>query len=213
MKKTLRLLLALIFGFVASVNAQESNSDKIKFGLKIGTNLTTLGTFNMNGTKYDYNYKPGFTFGIFSEIPLRGKFRFVPEVNYSQKGADVEGEDSGITAKLEQRLTYIDVPFSVSYSVIPNLSVFAGPQVSFIVEQKTVTTTDFFGVPVVDTNTDTDKIAKAIPGGVAGLNYQLSNLNLSGRYMMDLKKGSKDKDPRFAEVRNSGFALTIGYKF
>ncbi|HET8829063.1 MAG TPA: porin family protein [Pelobium sp.] len=214
MKKPLSIIAALSIAFVTSVNAQKPDAHKIKVGLKIGANLTTLGVFKLDGNEYDYNYKPGFTAGVFSEIPLGGKFKLIPEINYSQKGADVEGEANGIKATLEQRLNYMDVPLSLSYHIVNNLSVFGGPQVSFILNQTTKNTTYFPGVTVVNQNKDTDKIAKAIPGGVIGLYYQLPpNLNLSARYMTDLMKGSKDKDPRFTEVRNSGFSLTIGYNF
>lgn len=211
--KNLLLIFGLILGFLTNTIAQELNQDKTKFGVKIGSNLTTLGVLNLNGKKYDYAYKLGFTAGVFSEIPLMNKLKLIPELNYSQKGGDAKADTSGFPLNIEQRLIYIDVPIALSYTVTPNLSVFAGPQVSFIYSQKTTNTTQIFGVPVVETNTDTKKIAKAIPGAVIGMSLNLSNINLSGRYMSDLSKGSKDKDPRFTDVRNSGFALTVGYKF
>ncbi len=213
MKKNLLVVFALILGFVTSVSAQDSNPDKVKFGLKIGTNLTTLGVFNFDGEKYDYTYKPGFTAGAFSEIPLKGKFKLLAEINYSQKGGDVEGGEGVFKMKLEQRLIYIDVPIAISYQALPNINIFLGPQVSFIQSQSSKTTRYLPGVTSVDTETSTDKVANAIPGGIIGLSFQLSNINLSGRYMTDLSKGSKDNDPMFAEVKNSGFALTVGYTF
>lgn len=195
---------------VTKVNAQNSAAPKMIFGVKAGANLTTLGTFTIFDKKYGYNYKPGIVAGIFSEIPLMPKLKLVPEVNYSQKGGDVEANVSGLIVNVKQRLNFLDIPVVISYEVLPNFSVFAGPQAAFILSQESET---FYSGVSNAKNTDTDKIAKPIISAVGGLNYQFGqHIVFNGRYMMDVKKGSKDKDPMFEDVRNSGFSLTIGYK-
>jgi len=213
MKKNL-MFLALSLGLVASVNAQEVNTmanDHIKFGIKVGGNLTTLGTLRVGGEDYDYNYKPGFTAGIFSEFPLGGNFKFVPEVNFSQKGGDVEGTVAGTTGKMEQRVNYLDIPVAFSYEAVPNFSIFAGPQVSFFLNQKTKT---YVNGEKTDESTDTDDIAKTLAGGMLGLGYSFTpNLNISGRYMMDFQKASSNDDDTLDKVKNNGFSLSLGYKF
>ncbi|WP_017257984.1 porin family protein [Pedobacter arcticus] len=211
MKKTLIMLFAVSLGFGASVNAQEAKTDKIKFGIKAGANLTTLGKIGSGANEYKYDYQPGFTAGIFTEIPLGGQFKFVPEVNYSQKGAKVEGTVSGVTGKLETKIDYLDVPIAFSYEAAPRFNVFAGPQVSFLLSQKT----EFYsnGEKLNET-TDTKDFAKTIAGGVVGLGYDFTqNLNVTGRYMRDFQKGTTNDDENFGKAKNSGFALTLGYKF
>ncbi len=212
MKKTLIMLFAVSLGFAASVNAQEVKTDKIKFGIKAGGNLMTLGKLKVGNEDYKYNYQPGFTAGLFSEIPLGGKLKFIPEINYSQKGADVEGTAPVIgKVKLETRIDYLDIPIAFGYEVAPKFNVFAGPQVSFLLSQKTKS---YANGTKMDETTDTKDFVKAIAGGVVGLAYDFTqNINMSGRYMTDFQKGANKDDPNFDKTKNSGFALTLGYKF
>ncbi len=210
MKKNLIILVAISLGFVANVNAQNTGTDKIKIGIKAGGNLMTLGKITYFGQEFDSSYKPGFTAGIFSEIPLGAKFMLVPEVNYSQKGADVEGSISGFKGKVETRINYLDVPIAVSYRIAPNFAIFAGPQVSFLLNQKT--TTYLEGDKQGD-NTDTKDFEKTIAGALIGLGYNFTpNINVTGRYMRDFQKGSNDKS-LYGEAKNSGLSLTVGYSF
>lgn len=213
MKKNLIMMLAVGLGFTVSVNAQQT--DKIKFGVNAGANLTTLGTIAVNdGTTtkdYKFNHKPGITAGVFAEIPLGGSLKFVPEVNYSEKGADVEGKFLGMNTKLEQKLTYIDVPVAFAYEATPGLNIFAGPQVAFLMSQQSKTYVDGN-----ETGSETSKkdYNKAIAGGLIGLGYDFTpNVHIKARYMRDFQKGSSNDDPNLDKVKNSGYALTLGYKF
>ena len=212
MKKTLIILFAVSLGLAASVNAQTVKKDKIKFGFKAGGNLMTLGKLGIGANEYKFNYQPGLTAGVFSKIPLGGTFSFIPEINYSQKGADVEGTVSGTTGRFETRISYIDVPILFSYAASPKFSVFAGPQVSFFLNQKTKT---YVNNAKTDENTDSKEFEKTIAGAVVGLGYDITpNIDIKGRYMMDFQKGAKN-NPLFNydKTKNSGFSLTLGYSF
>ncbi|HEX7365602.1 MAG TPA: porin family protein [Pelobium sp.] len=209
----LNFKVLLFIGLMLTVELAKAQSNKVQqvsFGVKVGANLTTLGTFTIFDKKYDYDYKTGLVAGLFSEISLLPKLNLVAEANYSEKGANVEANISGFIVNVKQRLNFLDIPIAVSYEALPKFSVFAGPQAAFILSQRSET---FYNGVSNAKNTDTDKIAKPIISAIAGLNYQYKrHLIFNGRYMFDVKKGAKDKDPMFEDVRNSGFSLTVGYK-
>ncbi|OAQ39054.1 hypothetical protein A5893_10270 [Pedobacter psychrophilus] len=213
MKKKFIMIFAISLGLSGILKAQSaaSTTENVRFGIKAGGNLTTLGVLKSGNQEFDYNHKFGLTAGLFAQIPLGGNFSFVPEVNYSQKGADVEGTIAGTTGKLEQRINYLDVPVAFNYKFAPGINLFAGPQVSFFLNQKTKT---FVNGQNIDESTDSKDIEKTIAGGLIGLGYDITpNVNISGRYMSDFQKSSSNDDPAFEDIKNSGFSLTIGYKF
>jgi opacity protein-like surface antigen len=98
----------------------------------------------------------------------------------------------------------------IGYKATPELTVFAGPQVSFLVDQ---TTTFKVNGEETGSNSDKDNWNKSIAGGAVGLNYSITpNININGRYNMDFQKALKDKAEQ-DKVKNSGFALSLGYTF
>lgn len=208
MKKALMLAIS-IFSLTYIVKAQNK---PIRLGIKAGANLTTLGSLEFLGEKYDYKYRPGFTAGVFGELPLGNNFYFVPEINYSEKGGKLKETVEGTTGEINQKVNYIDVPIAFSYNLVPSLRIFAGPQISFLLSQRTKIYVN--GEQQGEDNTDSKDIVKTLVGGVAGLSYNFTdNINLNGRYMMDLQDGYKGDAVGFDKVKNSGFAFTIGYKF
>lgn len=207
MKKILIIAIAFL-GTSSLINAQEP----IRFGLKAGVNLTTLGSIEFLSEEYDYKYRPGFTAGLFAELPLGKSFHFIPEINYSEKGGNVKETVGGTTGELRQKVNYLDVPLAFSYYITPSFRAFVGPQVSFFLSQSTRTYVN--GEQQGDNNTSSDDIAKTVVGGLAGLSYDLtSNLNLNARYMRDLQDSYTGDAVGLDNVVNSGFSFTLGYKF
>jgi len=211
MKKLLIVVLALCTG-ASIVNAQDAASQKIRFGIKAGGNLTTLGKLNFLGEDYDYKYKPGLTAGVFAEIPLGNQFSFIPEINYSEKGGKINETVEDVKVEFDQRASYIDVPVTFAYSVSPGFKIFAGPQVSFFLSQ---TSKIYFNDEQQgEDNTDDSEIAKTLAGGLIGLGYDITNnLNINARYMRDFQKASSSDSDATDKAINSGFSLSLGYKF
>lgn len=207
MKKIFIIAIALL-GSTTLAKAQEP----IRFGIKAGANLTTLGSLEFLGEEFDYKYKPGFTAGLFAELPLGRSFHFIPEINYSEKGGNIKETVGGTTGELNQRINYLDVPLAFGYNITPSFRAFVGPQVSFFLSQRTKTFVN--GEQQGGTNTSSDDIAKTVVGGLAGLSYDLTgNLNLNARYMRDLQDSYTGDAVGFDDVVNSGFSFTLGYKF
>ncbi len=214
MKKLLVIALGLAtfsLAFQSDVKAQAASGDQIRFGIKAGANLSKFGELEFLDQYYDSKYKVGFQAGVYAEIPLGASFAFLPEATFTQKGGKIEETVGGTTGKIETTVNYIDVPFMIGFRATPELTLFAGPQVSFLVSQKTTVHSN--GAQVGDDITDTDNLSKSLAGGAAGIGYRIGdNLNINARYMMDFQNASKE-DVGQDRAKNSGFALSLGYSF
>lgn len=204
-------LTALSLAFQSEVKAQVATGDQTRFGFKAGANLMKVGELRFGDDDYGSDHKVGFQAGIYAELPLGSNFAFLPEATFIQKGGKVEATANGNNGKLETTLNYVDIPFMIGYRATPDLTIFAGPQVSFLLSQKTITHVN--GEQLGDDNTDTDGLRKSLAGAAAGLGYRLgNNLNINARYMMDFQDATKD-DIDLGSLKNSGFALSLGYSF
>jgi len=214
MKKLFIIALGLTTFSLAlqtEVKAQAASGDQIRFGIKAGANLTKVGEFNFLDTYYDSKHKVGFQAGVYADIPLGSSFAFLPEATFTQKGGKVEETVLGTTGKIETTINYLDIPFMIGYRATPELTIFAGPQVSFLLSQKTALYED--GEQQGDDITDTDNFRKSLAGAAAGLGYRIGdNLNINARYMMDFQEAAKDNVEQ-DRMKNSGFALSLGYSF
>ncbi|RZM29711.1 MAG: PorT family protein, partial [Pedobacter sp.] len=179
-------------------------------GIKAGANLSKFGEFKFLDEYYNSKHKVGFQAGVYAEIPLGASFAFLPEATFTQKGGKVEETVLGTTGKIETTVNYIDVPFMIGFRATPELTIFAGPQVSFLLSQRT---TFHIDGEEQDDDTNTENLSKSLAGGAAGIGYRIGdNLNINARYMMDFQNASKE-DIGQDRAKNSGFALSLGYSF
>lgn len=198
---------ALLLGTAVSVQAQEdaSNADSMaaSFGVKGGVNFATL-----NGNDIDSpDSRTSFHVGVFGEFPLSSMFSVQAEALYSGQGAeaDFSGTDGD---KAELQLDYINVPVLAKFYIMEGLSIEAGPQFSFLVNDEF----DFnpnSNDGDIDLN-DTRFEAKSFEFGVAGgLTFQTSmGLFATARYIQGVTEVYYD-----ADIKNSNFQLGIGFKF
>lgn len=192
-----------MLGAVAASNAQEdaSNMDSmaISFGVKGGVNFATVTGNDVDSP----DSRTSFHVGVVAEFPLADIFSIQAEALYSGQGFDFdfEGPDGD---KVELQLDYINVPVLAKVYVTKGLSIEAGPQFSFLVNEE------------VDLNPNSDDgdfdmdEAETFEFGVAaGLTFQTEmGLFATGRYNVGLTEIYKDVD-----AKNSVFQLGIGYKF
>ena len=194
---------AIVFASGLTANAQaeaDNTADKsVSFGVKGGVNFATV-----TGEDFDSpDSRTSFHVGALVEIPVSDMFSVQAEALYSGKGFDYdfEGPDGD---KAEFQLDYIDVPVLAKIYITEGLSIEAGPQVSFLINEE------------IDYNPNSDSgdidlnDAESIDFGLAGgLSFQ-TNMGLfaTGRYAMGFSDIYKDVD-----VHNSTFQIGIGYKF
>lgn len=212
MKRLFIIGLGLTVSSLAfKASAQSVSNDKMSFGIKAGINLMNMGKLTLGTEEYSTDSKVGFQAGVYGVLPMGGNFAFLPEATYTQKGAKVKETIEGTTGEFDGKVSYIDIPLMIGYRATPELTVFAGPQVSFLLSQKS--TIKVNGSQQGDENTTTENFSKSLAGGAIGLGYSLTpNVNVNARYMMDFQKTLKE-DQNQDKLKNKGFALSLGYTF
>lgn len=214
MKRLFIIALGLTAGSLSfTANAQTSQAaanDQMRFGIKAGANLMNVGKYSFLGQDYSTDHKVGFQAGIYADLPMGGGFAFLPEATFTQKGFKLKETVGETTGEINSKLNYLDIPVLIGYRPSPEFAIFAGPQASFLLSQKTVVKAN--GNEVTST-TDTDGLRKSIAGGVIGVGYSITpNININGRYMMDFQSAAKE-DQNQDKAKNRGFALALGYTF
>lgn len=203
-----------MLGAVAVSNAQEktSNADSMAFswGVKGGVNFATL-----NGGDIDSpDSRTSFHVGVVAEFPLADIFSLQVEALYSGQGAEYnQPYPTGNilnpigNRKVELQLDYINVPVLAKVYIVEGLSIEAGPQFSFLVNDEWDTN------PTGDDGDSPSPIrqtAHTFEFGVAGgITFQTEfGLFAYGRYNQGISDIADDLN-----VQNSVFQLGIGYKF
>lgn len=217
MKKLFFTAVIAVFGLTVG-NAQM----EVSFGVKAGLNVSTIGG-DLGIADYD-NYtdtksKIGFHVGGLAELMLSEKFALQPELLFSQQGAKSEYRDAGFPEDNEDittTLSYINLPIMAKFFPIEGLSIEAGPQVGFLVSDKTEV--EFDGM----TEDDNEINYKSIDFGLnIGAGYKMENgLMFQLRYNFGLTKiddGYDDVDfgvfgSTFSR-KNRNFQVSVGYMF
>ncbi|PWB25631.1 porin family protein [Flavobacterium sp. HTF] len=197
--KKIMLTAAAVMAFAFS-NAQET-----KFGVKGGLNLTNL-TGDVEGT----SSLIGFHVGGFAEIKLTDKFAIQPELLFSTQGAKIEETFFDESYEYDTKLNYLNIPVLAKFYVTEAFSVEAGPQLGVLLSAK-------------QDGEDVKDFYKSVDFGFnvgAGYNFT-ENLSVGLRYTIGLSSvfDTPDSDElegfeiEDIDVKNSVFALSLGYKF
>lgn len=193
MKKII-LTVAAVFAF-GLANAQD-----VKFGVKGGLNLATLG----GDVDDNVDAKIGFNVGGFVEIKISDKLAVQPELLYSVQGDKYSESFGSVNYTVKENLSYINVPVMVKYYVADKFNLEAGPQVGFLVSAKAKQ--DSENVDIKDGLNTIDFAANF------GAGYDFTeNLSVGVRYNLGLANIVKDSDDY--KVNNRVFSLSVGYKF
>lgn len=127
MKKQ-NLIIALFFGMVASVSAQNKMSHKSNAGIKGGYNLAAV---NYDG-QGETGQRHGFHIGVYGEEFLSQNFSIQPELMYSQQGYEIKNSSGTFTQKLD----YINLPVMLKAYPSKNFFLEAGPQIGLAISHK-----------------------------------------------------------------------------
>lgn len=134
MKKIILITTATFFTLF-SLNAQ-SDSKAVQLGAKGGVNFS-----NINGDDIgDNKSRTSFNVGLVAEIPLSERISFQPELLYSGQGFDLQERDQDnvfdTDDNVEYQLDYIQVPLLIKAYLVKGLSVEAGPQFGFKINEE-----------------------------------------------------------------------------
>ena len=212
MIKTRLISIALILMLSAPlVIAQSTNKGKTSFAILGGVNFQNIDGKDY-GDKLKNNLLIGFHAGFNIQIPIAPEFFLQPGLLYSVKGA--KSTTGTITNTF--KLSYIELPLNVVYKALLGkgyIMVGFGPYVAYGIgtegSSKDVEFND-----VVETNTVTyfkplDAGAnifvgyELVSGIFCQLNTQLGMLKINPVEVPDYKLSAK----------NTGFGLSIGYRF
>ncbi len=217
--------LLLLF-FVAAAGTATAQTP-VTFGARAGVSVSGMrgdGVSNLQGL-LDYTQgrvttsdRTGFYAGAYANIPLGTGVSVEPGLTYTQKGYNVNGELGikgldflGANAKVQLQNDYIDVPLLLKYQT-GGLSLFAGPQFSFLVNSNLRTTASVLGVSLLNKNIDAsnqfNKTDVALTGGIG---YALTkNVSINAAYDYGLQK--VDANQRIASFnRGAKIGLSVGF--
>ncbi len=221
MKKHSLLLVALIVSTLAM--AQVKPSFGIRGGLSSASlkgdavnNLNSLLEFT-NGKVATQN-RTGFFAGTYVTIPVSENFSVEPALYYAQKGYEMRGDFSfknadflAANAKAKLNAQYIDLPVLLKAN-LGGLQVFAGPQVSYLVQADLRTTAGVMGFNLLNRTMDaTQQFNRWDAGLTGGIGYQFNNgINVMAAYDHGLSRVDANQN---INSYNRSFKVGIGMSF
>ncbi len=192
MKKIMLLVVLTTAVFVSQA--------QVRFGLKLGVNVMTLGGDDVEDA--DLKSKIGFHAGGIVNIPISDHFAFQPELLYSGEGAKVEDGDD----RVNFNLSYINVPLLLQY-VSSGFHAELGPQVGILMAAK-----QDFKIGGISGDEDIKDDLKGVNFSVAiGAGYRLPNgFGFGARYTLGL---SNIADADDADLKTRGFQVGVSFLF
>jgi len=223
MKTRLISFLAILLLTVTFASAQEMG--KTSYGILGGVNFQNLNGKDYSGDKLENDLKVGYHIGVNIQIPIAPEFYFQPGLMLSNKGAIHNGSNSTTTTGL----SYIELPLNLVYKGLLGTGYIflgVGPYMGYAIGGKVnaevgsdskdyeieftnvVETTDPLLVPYYKAFDAGGNIffGYEMAGGLfAQFNAQIGMLNISPEY----KILPDDK----TSIKNTGFGLSLGYRF
>jgi hypothetical protein len=204
MKKVVLIILAVFL--MAGVSQAKFN-----FGIKIGYNASKLST-SLDSIKE--SFASGFHVGVF--VRIGGRLYLQPEAYYTLQGCTFQNDVAGTVNDWKQKVNVgtLDVPVLVGFKIINgdfiNWRIFAGPEVSFVVNSK-IKDVSLTG-PI--TSSDLNTVNWYIQ---AGTGVDLWFLSLDLRYQMGLndmiKTATSGSSTYSLNATNNMFVVSLGFKF
>jgi len=218
MKKKIECAILAAF-FTTTIFAQSMvrTTDRANFGIRAGVNLQNINGKDAAGNDLKNDLLTGFNAGINAEVPIGDGFYVQPGVLYSTKGAE-DANNNKI------KLSYIEVPVNFVYKPIlgsGNMLLGFGPYVGFGINGKLKAAngaeTDIdFGSDYNAANPATH-FKSFDAGGNLLAGYEFANkvsFQLNAQLgLANINKKSQGVTNDKSRYRNTGFGLSLGYRF
>jgi hypothetical protein len=211
MKKILTLIVLAVVALTTTGHAQDTDpSNKLYLGMKAGYNYANV--YDTEGENFQTDGKVGFAAGAFLSIPI-GKFLGIqPELLFSQKGFHATGTLFGSPYDLTRRSNYIDVPVLITLKPASLITLMAGPQFSYLLNQK-----DVFKSSTINTlqqqEFNNDNIRKNTLCFLGGIDFNFNHFILGTRVGWDLWNNNGDGTSTTPRYKNVWLQATVGYRF
>lgn len=206
--------------FTASAQSTTTTASKVSFGIRAGVNMQNINGRDLNDNKLENKLVPRIQAGVVVDIPLADQFYIQPGLLFSGKGAKENGSDDNVN------VSYIDIPLTFLFKPLlgsGHLLLGVGPYVGFAVAGKVTDPNDTkqtikFKNTITAAEAITDPYLRRMDAGANLLfGYELSN-NLS--IQLNSQLGLAKINPEIegvsnskAALRNTGFGLSLGYRF
>lgn len=209
MKK--KITIAILFVLLAvTVNGQTDNRDKFQIGVKAGGSLSNV--YDTKGQDFNARAKLGFTGGVFFTIPINTLLGVQPEVLITQKGFRGYGRMLGQDYNFKRTTTFLEVPLLLAIKPAEFITVVIGPQYSFLLHQRDVFKSSFISY-AQEQQLKQDNIRRNMLGFVTGLDINIGNIVIGGRFGVDLLRNRGNGNSNTPRYRNVSGQVTVGYKF
>lgn len=214
-------VLMLALATTAISLTSKAQDAKTTFGVRAGVNFQNLTGKDANGGDLDFKMKTGFHIGVNAEIPIAPEFYVQPGLLFTTKGAkeEITGSDD---AKIN--ISYLEVPINFLYK--PELGsgkllLGVGPYVGFGIGGKVKGNGADMDVKFKNDVKSTDYLKafylKGLDfGGNLLVGYELSSkisAQLNAQLGMTNLAPKVDGNSSDAKVKNTGFGISLGYRF
>ena len=216
MKKVLLIILACATLLPVAKAQSDSTQYSLSFanspwtiGIQAGINITSA--YSTEGEVFNVEPRVGLAVAVFADLPLGKYILLRPEVHVSQRSVQANGMLFTENYTLKRRTTYLDVPVFVAFQPTSFFKVMAGPQYSYLLQQRdrfsgeaSQPTREEFGRDVLHTHTIS---------AVIGFELTKKQFTFSPRLAFDLldnRRNQTDATPRYRLVY---YQFMIGYKF
>jgi hypothetical protein len=211
LKKITLAVLALVS--TATINAQENDSDKennLRIGIKAGLNYSNV--YDERGDDFVADGKFGLAGGAFLSIPIGELLGIQPEFLFSQKGFKATGSIVGLNYELTRTSTFIDVPLFFAVRPVSFITILAGPQFSYLINQKDEFTSSVSSFEV-EQEFENDNIRKNIMCFVGGIDINVSHVVVGARAGFDFQDNAGDGTNSSPRYKNVWYQATVGFRF
>jgi hypothetical protein len=163
--------------------------------------------------------RTGFYVGAGVNLPLGDIVSIEPSLIYTQRGYGLKGnltinalKIDALQARATSQMHYIDLPVLLKVKPAGGITLFAGPQVSYLVKNNLRADVAVLGFSLVNTDLDiTNQFNKFDVGVTGGIGYEFENgFGISAAYERGFNR--LDNNERF-KVFNQGIKAGLSYKF
>jgi opacity protein-like surface antigen len=167
----------------------------------------------------DSRNRTGFYIGGAVDIPISDAVSIEPGLTYTQRGYGLKGsltinalKIDALNARATSQMHYVDMPVLIKVKPVGGLTVFAGPQVSYLANNNLRADVNVLGFSLLNTNLDiTNQFNRLDAGIIAGIGYEsTSGIGVNAAYERGFNR--LDKNRNF-EVFNQGIKVGLTYKF
>lgn len=216
MKSKVLLIALITIVFALGAKAQ----DKVTFGVRAGLNFQNLNGDDFWGNDFNGKIKLGINLGVNAEIPIAPDFYVQPGILFSTKGAKDK-----TYRKINYGISYLEIPINLLFK--PELGdgkllLGFGPYFAFAVGGSYTNSNGdkrdykFDGKVTQDEYAANPYVKRMDVGGNLLAGYELSsrlsfqlNAQLGMTNIWPKIEGLGDK----AKVKNTGFGVSVGYRF